>query len=76
MSISCNTITYNIDGTWALNCNVLETCIFDGPHTAENIAESIKKVHDNENLQPSSILVTDNAANKIKAANILGWPSM
>ena len=74
---SFGTITcHYIDESWALNCKVLETSIFDGQHTAENIAESMKVVHAKWKLPPSPILVTDNASNEVKAANLLGWPRM
>ena len=61
-----------IDESWALNCKVLETSIFDGQHIAENIAESMKVVHTTWKLPPSPILVTDNASNEGKPAKLLG----
>ncbi|XP_060567575.1 E3 SUMO-protein ligase ZBED1-like [Ruditapes philippinarum] len=62
-----------IDDKWNLKSAVLQTKKVEGSHTSEKIAEGLKEVQTEWKLPTSLTLVTDNAANERKAAELLGW---
>lgn len=76
---SCATESYSavtahfIDDKWNLKSAVLQTKKVEGSHTSEKIAEGLKEVQTEWKLPTSLTLVTDNAANERKAAELLGW---
>ncbi|KAK3108196.1 hypothetical protein FSP39_002934 [Pinctada imbricata] len=74
---SYQTITcHYINEEWELKSVVLETKKITGSHTGEAIAESIKETVTKwslDSLPSPPIAVTDNAANEMKAFEILKW---
>ncbi len=63
-----------INTSWKMQSFVLETFNLCASHTAENIAATLKRVADEWNITEKIVaLVTDNAANVVAAARILGW---
>ena len=69
------TITYHfLTETWELRSLVLETFHFRLSHTAENIADSLRKAAEKWNISEKIIaIVTDNASNIVAAVKIVGW---
>ena len=76
---SCNTESFGtftvlyIKKDFTLNCKVLQTRKLSGQHTSEAIAESLQSWKDEWDLK-SIIGTSDNAANEVKAFDLLGWP--
>jgi hypothetical protein len=70
-TVTCSFITER----WELKCWVLSTLQVEGSHTGENIAESLKQVRKIWKLK-QVVTVTDNAANEVKAFDILQWPRL
>ena len=73
---SYDTVTCSyIDKDWNMQCKVLDTLKVCGSHTAENIANCLTQVKTNWGFL-SQTLVTDNAANEVKAASLINWPRL
>ena len=70
---SYSTVTAHfISKDWKFKSVVLETRKVEGSHTGENIKESLLATQRRWNL-PTPTGVTDNAANEIKAFDLLQW---
>ena len=70
MTITCHFLTE----TWDLKSLVLETFFFELSHTAENIADLLRKAAEKWNISEKIIaIVTDNASNIVAAVKIVGW---
>ncbi|XP_048753925.2 E3 SUMO-protein ligase ZBED1-like [Ostrea edulis] len=66
------TTIHYIDRSWELQSAVLGTVKMELSHTSENIANSLQKTQLQWKL-PQPIATSDNAANEVKAYEILGW---
>ena len=63
-----------IDSSWVLKSAVLVTTNVTNDHTAENIAEELKRVTDEWKITNKVVaVVTDNAANIAAAVRLNGW---
>ena len=72
-SYGATTVHY-IDNKWNMNSKVLGTKLFEGSHTAEAIADSLRSTMTSWGVESSALIgVSDNASNEKKAFDILGW---
>ena len=75
---SYGTVTcHYVSETWQLRSTVLATRKHEGSHTGESISEELNKIavewHLTVEGKSEPYIVTDNAANEVKAIKILGW---
>ncbi len=63
-----------IDSSWGLRSVVLATTNLTKDHTAENVADELKRITDEWNITDKVVaVVTDNAANIVAAVRLNGW---
>uniref|UniRef100_A0A3P8QZG9 BED-type domain-containing protein n=1 Tax=Astatotilapia calliptera TaxID=8154 RepID=A0A3P8QZG9_ASTCA len=69
------TITsHHIDQEWRLVSHVLQTRTTEASHTAANLSEIMfKAIEEWELTNKNPVIVTDNAANMVRAVEITGW---
>ena len=70
MTITCHFLTE----MWELRSLVLETFHLELSHTAENIANSVRKAAEKWKISEKIVaIVTDNVSNIVAAVKIVGW---
>ena len=69
MTITCHFLTETCD----LKSLVLETFHFELSHTAENIADSLRKAAEKLNISEKIIAIVTDASNIVAAVKIVGW---
>lgn len=68
------TVTCHVIENWQTKDFVLETLIFHGQHTADNISSELKRITDEWGLTDKVMaVVTDNRANMVAAVHKAGW---
>ena len=73
---SYGTVTaHYINAAWEMRSVVLQTRKAEAQHTSENIADDLQKASTEWGLdqKPTPYIVTDNAANEVKAIKMLKW---
>ena len=70
MTITC----YFLTEIWELRSLVLETFHFELRHTAENIADSLRKAAEKWKISEKIVdILTDNVSNIVAAVKLVGW---